>query len=86
MKCKVRRIDTLPASHQHCALYRMVQFTHVTRPRVLQHHLKCSRLNSLDLPAISRRMSSQEVSGKCGYIFTPLAQRRKMNLYRVETK
>ena len=64
----------------------MFEFTNVPRPGILRHHLQCGAIECPDFAAIPGGIAPQKMYGERRDIFTALAQRRHMNLDRVEAK
>src|SRR2546427_1057481 len=70
--------------HQHAALDRVIELADVAGPRMIQQRLKRRRFESGDVLAIPLRMQPKEVRGERRNVFTPIAERRQLNLDRVQ--
>src|ERR1700680_1874124 len=71
---------------QPSPLYVMIHFTNVSRPRMLVENLCRYRIETADGLAITLRIPAQKVVRQQIDVFLALAQRRQMNLNRVEPK
>jgi len=73
-------------SHEDSTLNRMIEFPDVAGPAVLEHRFQCAGLEAGRSLAVASGIAGEEVSGENGNIFAAIAQRGKMNLYRVEAE
>src|SRR3984957_21293257 len=77
---------TRTTSHEDSTLNRMIKFSDVARPAVLEHRLQRAGLEAGRSLAVASGIASEEVSSENRNIFAAIAQRGKMNLYRVEAE
>src|SRR5271154_3939976 len=56
--------------HQNSAFDSMVELAHITRPAILQHHLKRSWLETLNWPTVPCGVSRHKVASQRGNILT----------------
>src|SRR5258706_3535506 len=76
--------DHAALRHQDPALHRMIELTDVAGPRVIEQRLQRRRLEPGEVLAIALRVLPQEVRGQRRNVLTALAQRRQLDLDRVQ--
>src|ERR1700745_2605824 len=83
---QIARANLRTLRHQHGALDRMVELANVARPRMIGRKLQRDRLETFELLAITLRRLPQEMVREERNVFLALAQRREMNLDRVQAE
>ena len=76
--------DRRALRHQHAALDRVIELADVARPRMLEQRLQRRRFEAADVLAVALRVLPQEVRRERGNVLAPLAQRRQLDLDRVQ--
>ena len=86
VQAQIGWLNFAAAAHQHRALKSVFEFANISRPGILRHRLESGALEAIDFTAITGSVTPQKMDGKSGNIFATLAQRRNMNLDRVEAE
>src|SRR5262245_40423470 len=81
---QVGSVDSGTMRHQHGPLERMVELAHVARPGVALERLESIGLESGERLPVAGRVAAEEVLSERPDVVATLAERRQVNLDRVE--
>src|SRR5207237_2969630 len=79
-QAKIGRANSGPGGEEHASFDRMIQFAHVSGPRMLVEGFEGRRIKGSDVLAVALRVALKEVVGKEIDVFAPFAKRRQVNL------
>src|SRR5205823_8182189 len=85
-KAEIVGADLLRLREQYRTLHRVIELANVTGPRMLEKHLHGAGVEPRKLFAVSRGVPPQEVHRERWNVLAPFAQRRQLQLDRIDAK